>query len=102
VELNDERSCAGKKDRVMAIDKVSSFLFARSIARQGEIQKSSNVVTNEPASTDSVIISQKSRFLRELNDRRAKVEDIKRRIDDGSYEQPSSGDLARSVVGDMG
>jgi len=86
----------------MAIDKVSSFLFARSIARQSEIQKSSTSVTNEPASTDSVIISQKSRFLRELNDRRSKVEDIKRRIDDGSYQQPSGVELARSVVGDMG
>jgi anti-sigma28 factor (negative regulator of flagellin synthesis) len=86
----------------MAIDKVSSFLFARSIARQSEIQKSSSAVTDESASTDSVIISQKSRFLRELNDRRFKVEDIKRRIDDGSYQQPSSSELAKSVVGDMG
>jgi anti-sigma28 factor (negative regulator of flagellin synthesis) len=60
-------------------------------------------VTNEPVtSTDSVIISQKSRFLRELNDRRSKVDDIKRRIEEGSYEQPSGKELAKSVVGDMG
>jgi len=89
-------------DSAMTIDKVSSFLFAKSIARQSEFQKSTSVATNETANTDSVIISQKSRFLRELNDKRSKVEDIKQRVNDGSYKQPSSGELAKALIGDMG
>jgi anti-sigma28 factor (negative regulator of flagellin synthesis) len=96
----------------MTIDKVSSFLFARSIARQQEGDrktgtKDESVITDEVARTDSVVISQKSTLLREMDERGdderlTKVSKLKQLISSGAYTQPSGGALARAIISEMG
>jgi anti-sigma28 factor (negative regulator of flagellin synthesis) len=96
----------------MSIEKISSFLFARALTRQGEVhdktagerastEKSTYAQTRRETDGDSVILSQKSRFLRELDERRSRVTDIKAQIQAGEYKLPSSKELARSVLNEM-
>jgi anti-sigma28 factor (negative regulator of flagellin synthesis) len=91
----------------MGIDKVSSFLFARSLGSQAEFASKQGARESEASQVGKVVdeaavISKKSGFLLELSERRERVEALKDQVRSGTYQQPTAEALAKSFLQDVG
>lgn len=91
----------------MGIDKVSSFLFARSLGSQAEFASKQGPRESETLQVgrgldEAAVISKKSGFLLELSERRERVEALKGQVRSGTYEQPTAELLAKSFLQDIG